>query len=56
MTESRNWYPNTKKNINNIVSRGTVPYSFSETHKKGIARCNSFFVFITTLLFSYVLK
>ncbi|MFR8427812.1 MAG: ribose-phosphate pyrophosphokinase [Roseburia inulinivorans] len=31
-----------KKNINNIVSRGTVPYSFSETHKKGIARCNSF--------------
>ena len=41
-----------KKDINNIVSRGTVPYSFSETHKKGIARCNSFFVFITTLLFS----
>ena len=32
-----------KKNINNIVSRGTVPYSFSETHQK--RNCKMQFLF-----------
>ena len=40
-----------KKNINNIVSRGTVPYSFSETLKKELQDAIPFCVYNHSVIF-----